>query len=63
MTLTEIVEQLEVCGFTCEAGSLEMNEAFIALKEKAAADSEVIEPIELDFTREEIARGITWGII
>jgi len=34
-TLSDIVEQLASCGFTCEAGKLEMNEAFIALNELA----------------------------
>jgi hypothetical protein len=34
MTLKEIVEQLESCGFTCEAGPLENHVAFIDLKEK-----------------------------
>ena len=35
MTLKEIVEQLELCGFECEAGPLENNVAFIELKEMA----------------------------
>jgi hypothetical protein len=35
MTLQEIVDQLKGCGFTCEAGPLENNVAFIALEELA----------------------------
>lgn len=31
--LCAIVEQLESCGFECEGGPLELNTAFIALKE------------------------------
>jgi hypothetical protein len=33
LELKEIIYQLEMCRFECEAGPLEMNEAFIALKE------------------------------
>lgn len=36
MTLPEILEQLEACGYRCEAGPLENNLAFIALKEMIA---------------------------
>lgn len=32
-TITDIVEQLEFCGYTCEAGPLEKNIAFMRLKE------------------------------
>ncbi len=39
MTLQEIVAQLESCGFTCQAGPLEKNAAFVALK--AMAESEI----------------------
>ncbi|MBU7314060.1 hypothetical protein [Paenibacillus oleatilyticus] len=35
MTLTEIVSQFESCGYTCEAGPLESNVAFQALKERS----------------------------
>lgn len=33
--LPAIVEQLEKCGYTCIAGKLELNTAFIRLKEIA----------------------------
>lgn len=32
MTLSEIIEQLESCGFTCEAGPLENNVAWRQLR-------------------------------
>jgi len=32
MTLSEIVEQLEFCGYECEGGPLKNNVAFIELK-------------------------------
>lgn len=32
-TITDIVNQLESCGYTCEGGPLEMNMAFVKLKE------------------------------
>lgn len=35
VSLSEIVEQLEWCGYRCEAGSLERNLAFIELKRRA----------------------------
>lgn len=35
-TLSQIVEQLRSCGYVCEAGPLEGNEAFIALERMAA---------------------------
>ena len=35
MTLQEIVKQLKHCGYTCIAGPLELNVAFIALCEMA----------------------------
>lgn len=31
-TITEIVDQLESCGYTCQGGRLEMNTAFLKLK-------------------------------
>lgn len=34
-TLSEIVEQLEWCGYQCEGGPLEKNVAFMALKRLA----------------------------
>lgn len=40
MELNEIVEQLEKCGFECEAGTLENNTAFIALKELAESEED-----------------------
>lgn len=40
MTLKEIVEQLESCGYECEAGPLSNNTAFIELKERAAEEDE-----------------------
>lgn len=39
-TLKEIVEQLESCGYECEAGKLEFNVAFIALKKMAKGERE-----------------------
>ena len=36
-TLTDIIEQLELCKFECEAGPLEMNRAFIELKGRVIA--------------------------
>lgn len=33
MNIEEIIEQLEACNFRCEAGPLEKNVAFVALKE------------------------------
>jgi hypothetical protein len=41
MTLTEIVEQLRSCKFTCEAGALEQNIAFIALEILAENQGEI----------------------
>lgn len=38
MNIQEIVKQLEWCGYTCEAGPLENNVAFIELKEIAGKD-------------------------
>jgi len=35
LALSQIVKQLESCGYNCEAGPLENNTAFIALKELA----------------------------
>lgn len=40
MNLKEIVEQLEKCGFECEAGPLENNTAFVELKEPAELEEE-----------------------
>lgn len=40
MNLKEIVEQLEMCGFECEAGPLENNTAFVALKELVELEEE-----------------------
>lgn len=38
--LKEIVEQLESCGYTCQAGPLENNTAFVKLKELAEAEGD-----------------------
>lgn len=38
MTLKEIVAQLELCGYTCQAGPLENNVAFIELVKRAEAE-------------------------
>lgn len=40
MELKEIIEQLESCKFECQAGPLENNTAFIALKEYAELEEE-----------------------
>lgn len=40
MTLSEIVDQLESCGYTCEAGPLSHNVAFIELKRIASEQEE-----------------------
>ncbi|WP_171056041.1 hypothetical protein [Paenibacillus sinopodophylli] len=34
-SISEIVAQLKSCGYQCQAGPLENNEAFIALEELA----------------------------
>jgi len=39
-TLTEIVDQLEWCGYECIAGPLENNTAFIALKEMSKKETQ-----------------------
>lgn len=46
MTLKEIVEQLELCGYECEGGKLENNVAFIALK-KLAEQRPTLAPVSL----------------
>ncbi|MCG8400859.1 MAG: hypothetical protein MJA84_04605 [Firmicutes bacterium] len=38
MGLPEIIRQLESCGYTCEAGPLEKNEAFVALTSISESD-------------------------
>ena len=38
--LSEIVEQLERCGYECEGGPLRLNIAFQALKEMAAKETD-----------------------
>lgn len=43
MELKEIVEQLEACGFECEAGPLENNTAFVELKKRAEFETKVEE--------------------
>jgi hypothetical protein len=40
MTLSEIVEQLRWCGYTCEAGELERNTAFQELERLAVQEQE-----------------------
>lgn len=42
MNLKEIVEQLEWCKYECQAGPLENNTAFIALKELAESEEDRI---------------------
>lgn len=42
MTLTEIIAQLEACRFECKGGPLELNEAFIGLKEIAELHDHLI---------------------
>jgi hypothetical protein len=39
-SLADIVQQLESCGYRCEAGPLELNIAFIELKRRAEAEAE-----------------------
>lgn len=39
-SLAEIVAQLEACGYRCEAGPLELNTAFIALKQRAELEKQ-----------------------
>lgn len=48
MSLREIVQQLEMCGFTCEAGPLENNAAFLALERWAAHEVEGLRTVEID---------------
>jgi hypothetical protein len=40
MTLAEIIEQLEACGYECEAGPLENNVAWQELKEIAQHETD-----------------------
>lgn len=42
MNIKEIVEQLEKCKFTCEAGPIESCEAFIQLKKMAGKTSKTL---------------------
>jgi hypothetical protein len=37
--MIEYIKQLEMCGYMCQAGPLENNTAFIALKEIAEAQA------------------------
>ncbi|WP_342538460.1 hypothetical protein MKY15_20665 [Sporosarcina sp. FSL K6-1540] len=53
MDLDEIVEQLEKCRFKCEAGPLENNTAFIALKELAESEEDRILQDKADGALEE----------
>lgn len=39
MTLIEIIEQLRLCGYECEAGPLENNVAFIELEKMSKGDA------------------------
>ena len=45
MTLKEIVEQLRMCGYVCEAGPLENNVAFIELVRMA--ELSVLPPVSV----------------
>jgi hypothetical protein len=54
MNLKEIVEQLKSCGYQCEAGDLEHNEAFIALAQKANARGTTLEK----YLQEDMERGV-----
>lgn len=38
-SLAEIVQQLESCGYRCEAGQLQYNLAFIELKKRAESET------------------------
>lgn len=52
MTLQEIIEQLEACGYECEAGPLENNVAWQELKQKAQGNATPLysdERIEKEF--------------
>lgn len=42
MTLSEIVTQLESCGYVCQGGPLENNLAFVELKKKAQAEQDAL---------------------
>ncbi|KAA0941611.1 hypothetical protein FQ087_20865 [Sporosarcina sp. ANT_H38] len=53
MNLKEIVEQLQKCGFECEAGPLENNTAFIELKELADSEEDRVLQDKADGAREE----------
>lgn len=53
MDLRKIVEQLEACGFECEAGPLENNVAFIALKELAESEEDRVLQDKADAAHEE----------
>lgn len=55
-TITDIVNQLESCGYTCEGGPLEMNMAFIALKKMAKREHTDVK-IDADSIARELARG------
>ena len=46
--LPEIVRQLESCGYECQAGKLEMNTAFIRMKEVLAELESGLTPHVLD---------------
>jgi len=49
-TMAEIVDQLELCGYRCEAGALERNIAFIELKRRSVGYS----PRDVDRLREAV---------
>ena len=41
MTLHEVITELEACKYTCEAGPLERNRAWIALKAMAEKETDI----------------------
>lgn len=64
MTLTEIVEQLRMCGYTCEAGALENNVAFQALEQLAATTVRGVPVSPLVTVPKEIDRILrAWGLM
>lgn len=50
MTLEEIVSQLKSCGFTCEAGKLENNVAFMELEKMSENENTKIQLTECSKT-------------
>ena len=46
-SLAELVEQIEACGYRCEAGPLENNLAFIELKERVKEPAYEVVEVEI----------------